>query len=160
VGGAAAEHGDRLGSGGNRHYTTFAKVLDSLPTARRVRFEQVLERVVVGIPPSEIALASAGPIEQDVYSACKEAFLSGSTLRLDYVDRHGKTSERVVAPHGLLVQPPLWYLLTFDEKQKAGRTFRLDRIRLASVDPVMRFEPHGPRELFSEIEQYGIEAKR
>lgn len=37
--------------------------------------------------------------------------------------------------------------------------FRLDRIRRASVDPVMRFEPQDPRQLFAEIEQYGIELK-
>ncbi|MDA1298174.1 MAG: hypothetical protein O3B04_09305 [Chloroflexi bacterium] len=27
--------------------------------------------------------------------------------------------------------------------------FRLDRIRRASADPVMRFEPHDPRKLFA-----------
>lgn len=87
--------------------SAFAKVLDSLPSARRARFEQVLERVVVGIPPSQDAMESAGPIEADVYLACEEAFLSGSALRLDYTDRFGNASERIVAPHGLLVQAPL-----------------------------------------------------
>ena len=139
--------------------SAFTKVLESLPVARRARFEQVLERVVVGIPPSEDLLKGAGPIKPQVYVACEEAFLSGSALRLDYTDRHGNATERVVAPHGLLVHAPLWYLLTFDEKRGAARMFRLDRIKRASVDPVMRFEPHDPRKLFTEIEQYGIEMK-
>jgi predicted DNA-binding transcriptional regulator YafY len=136
----------------------FSKILESLPPARQARFEQVLKRVVVGIPPSPDTVLNAGPIEPDVYASCEEAFLSGSALRLEYVDKHSVATERIVAPHGLLVQAPLWYLLTFDQKRKAARMFRLDRIKSATVDPVMRFEPHDPRELFAEIVQFGIEA--
>lgn len=139
--------------------SAFAKVLDSLPDARRKRFEQVLERVVVGIPPSDDALEGAGPIEPDVYGVCEEAFLNGKALRISYEDRAGSRTERTVAPHGLLVQAPLWYLLTFDDLRKAARVFRLDRIRKASVDPVLRFEPRDPRAMFTEFEKFGIELK-
>lgn len=137
----------------------FAKVLESLPASRRDRFEKVLERVIIGIPPSEDAVAGAGPIDPDVYVICEEAFLNGRALRLSYEDRFGNRTERTVAPHGLMVQSPLWYLLAFDDLRKAARLFRLDRIASASVDPVLKFEPHDPRALFEEIERYGIEVK-
>lgn len=139
--------------------SAFAKVLDSLPAGRRERFEKILERVVVGIPPTEDTVMGAGPIEPEVYTVCEEAFLNGRALRLSYEDRSGERTERTVAPHGLMVQQPLWYLLAFDDLRKAARLFRLDRIKAASVDPVLKFEPRDPRELFTEIEQYGIELK-
>lgn len=137
----------------------FAKVVSTLPQDRRERFEQVLKRLVVGVPPGEGALESAGPIDPHVYTVCEEAFLEGKALRLNYQDRHGNHTERLVAPHGLLVQAPLWYLLAFDDLRKAGRVFRLDRIMRASVDPILKFDPRDPRELFEEIEKYGIELK-
>ena len=102
---------------------------------------------------------SAGTIDPDVYTVCEEAFLNSRALRLIYADRNGNQTERTVAPHGLMVQSPLWYLLAFDDLRKAARLFRLDRIRAASVDPVLKFEPHDPRTLFAEIEQYGLEVK-
>ncbi len=137
--------------------SAFSKVLESLPQARRERFERILERVVIGIPPSEDAVMGAGSIDPDVYTVCEEAFLDGRALRLSYEDRHGNRTERTVAPHGLMVQSPLWYLLTFDDLRKASRLFRLDRIKAASLDPVLQFEPRDPRALFEEIEQLGIE---
>ncbi len=139
--------------------SAFSKVLESLPEARRERFERVLERVVVGVAPDEVTVEHAGPIDPDVYTVCEEAFLSGRALRLSYEDRHRNRTERTVAPHGLLVQSPLWYLLTFDDLRKAGRMFRLDRIKRADIDPVLKFEPRDPRALFEEIEYYGIELK-
>lgn len=132
----------------------FAKVLSSLPTERRQRFELVLSRVMVGATPPVGALKTIGPIDPDIYTACEKAFLNGNALRLTYVDRNGNRTERVVAPHGLLVTAPLWYLLTFDDLRKAARTFRLDRIVAASVDPVLKFEPRDPRELFAQIAQH------
>lgn len=139
--------------------SAFSKVLDSLPTARRERFERVLERVIIGVPPTEDALENAGAIDSDVYTVCEEAFLNGRALRLSYEDRHGNRTERTVAPHGLLVQSPLWYLMTFDELRRAARMFRLDRIKGASVDPVLKFEPRDPRALWDEFEKYAIEVK-
>lgn len=64
-----------------------------------------------------------------------------------------------MAPHGLMVQAPLWYLLAFDDLRKAARLFRLDRIESATVDPVLKLEPQDPRALFKVIEQFGIEIK-
>ncbi len=139
--------------------SAFAKVLESLPDARRQRFEKILERVVVGIPPGPVAMETAGPIDPEVYSICEEAFLEGRALRLSYEDRHGNRTERMVAPHGLLVQSPLWYLIVFDDLRKAPRLFRMDRVLGASVDPVLMFEPQDPRLLCEEIEQHQIEVK-
>ncbi len=137
----------------------FAKVVDSLPKDRRERLDGVLKRVVVGVPPEVATVESSGPIDPEVYTVCEEAFLEGKALRLNYQDRLGNHTERLVAPHGLLVQAPLWYLLTFDDLRKAARVFRLDRIMRASVDPILKFEPRDPRDLFEEIEKYNIEIK-
>jgi predicted DNA-binding transcriptional regulator YafY len=61
-------------------------------------------------------------------------------LAFDYRDRHGRASERRVEPHGLLAQPPAWYLLAFDLDRDAPRMFRLDRIGSTQL-PRERFAP-------------------
>ena len=64
------------------------------------------------------------------------------------MDRSGRVSARRVEPHGLLAQPPAWYLLAHDLDRDAPRMFRLDRMHAPAVraerfvpDPQRVFEP-------------------
>lgn len=64
-------------------------------------------------------------------------------LRLDYVDRTGRATERRVDPLRLVRSGPRWYLVARDVDRDAWRTFRADRIaavhttaqRVEIVDP-------------------------
>jgi len=56
------------------------------------------------------------------------AFRRGIAIAFDYRDRHGKATRRSAEPHGLLVQPPIWYVLAIDVEKKMLRMFRMDRI--------------------------------
>ena len=47
---------------------------------------------------------------------------------LDYTDRHGRHSNRVVHPYGLVVHSGRWYVVTADPTDGQVRSFRLDRI--------------------------------
>ena len=63
--------------------------------------------------------------------AVQNAVVRGQQVVLDYVDRGGSASSRVVHPLGLAAKGSVWYLVANTE---AGlRTFRIDRI--ASVSP-------------------------
>lgn len=49
-------------------------------------------------------------------------------VAVDYTDRHGRHSERVVHPYGLVVHSGRWYLVAADPTGDQVRNFRLDRL--------------------------------
>jgi predicted DNA-binding transcriptional regulator YafY len=58
-----------------------------------------------------------------------------------YSDREGRQSRRRVEPHGLLVEPPVWYVLARDIDKGEPRTFRMDRISRPRLLPDVVFRP-------------------
>jgi predicted DNA-binding transcriptional regulator YafY len=57
------------------------------------------------------------------------------------VDRHGRRAERRVEPHGLLVEPPVRYVLARDIDKAEARMFRMDRISHPRVLGQAGFRP-------------------
>lgn len=115
------------------------RVLSALPETRRRELRAVLRRVVVGPAPTEAVRAGAKPPSQDVIDTFEEAFTARHGLGFDYVDREGRTTARLVEPHGLLVQPPIWYVLAFDPMRGEPRMFRMDRIARPRVVASLAF---------------------
>lgn len=135
------------------------KVLGAVPRERRAAILAVIERIVMGRPaPPELA-GGARAMDARVYRTCERAFIGGRALELEYTDRNGAATTRVVEPHGLLVKPPLWYLLAQDRLRGEPRMFRVDRVRGATLREAERFEPRDPRRMFLEIEAYGLEVR-
>ncbi len=137
--------------------TAMGKILATLPVERRRRYTSVLDRIIVGIAPSHAVLMNSTPVLPEVYRECELAIVESRRLRIRYTDRAGTETEREVDPHGVLIQAPLWYLLVYDHLRQAPRMFRIDRIRQADVDPVLRFTPSDPRQFFKEIEEQSLE---
>ncbi|MFN8586193.1 MAG: WYL domain-containing protein [Candidatus Eisenbacteria bacterium] len=135
------------------------KVLGSVPREQRDAIRAVIERIVIARPSPPERAAAAQPLDPRLYRVCEQAFIASHALELSYVDRHGAATKRVVEPHGLLVGPPLWYLLAHDRLRQQPRMFRLDRIREAHGLPAERFEPQDPRRLFEEIAAYDLEVR-
>ncbi len=135
------------------------KVLGAVPRERRHAILAVIERIVIARPARPEVAETVRPLEASVYRTCEQAFIAGRALELDYVDRNGAATARVVEPHGLLVAPPLWYLLAHDRLRGKPRMFRFDRVRGAHLLDSDRFEPRDPRILFEEIARYGIEVR-
>jgi predicted DNA-binding transcriptional regulator YafY len=57
-----------------------------------------------------------------------EAFSGRFGLAFRYTDREGRRSARRIEPHGLLVEPPVWFVLARDLAIAEPRMFRMDRI--------------------------------
>ena len=57
-----------------------------------------------------------------------EAAGARQPVALDYTDRHGRHSNRVVHPYGLAVHSGRWYVVAADPTDGQVRNFRLDRI--------------------------------
>lgn len=118
-----------------------AKLLASLPTRRARELRALCRRVLVGPPASTDVRSSAGAPPPDLLGVFEEAFSAGCGLGFHYTGRDGKKSTRRIEPHGLLVTPPVWYLLARDIEKSAPRTFRMDRIARPKLLRDITFHP-------------------
>lgn len=117
------------------------KVLASLPKDRARVLRALGKRVVVGRPASVRIYSQLGSPSRELLAAVERCFAEGLCLAFDYVDRNGNPTSRTAEPHGLLVEPPAWYLLCRDLGKGAVRMFRLDRIRRARALVDAPFRP-------------------
>lgn len=104
------------------------KVLAAMPKADAVRTREVVDRVRLMRKPEP---------ERTVPRVIQDAIVASRALRLQYTDRGGVVSERVVEPAAFANGPTHWYLVAWCRLRDAGRAFRLDRI----VDAVDTGEP-------------------
>jgi len=62
-------------------------------------------------------------------------------LGFHYTDREDRKSQRRAEPHGLCVEPPVWYILARDIDKREPRTFRMDRIARPRILADQVFRP-------------------
>lgn len=104
------------------------KVLAAMPKADAARSREVVDRVRLLRRPES---------EQTVPRVIQDAIVASHALRLQYSDKDGVVSERVVEPVAFVNGLTFWYLTAWCRLRGAGRAFRLDRI----VDAVDTGEP-------------------
>ena len=121
--------------------SALAKLLGSVPKEKARELRSLCRRVVVGPPAGAAVQESAGGPPTELLRLFEEAFSRGLGLGLHYVDREGRSSARRIEPHGLLVEPPVWYVLARDVDKAAPRMFRMDRISRPRVLHDLRFRP-------------------
>jgi predicted DNA-binding transcriptional regulator YafY len=109
-----------------------AKIEQALPPARADALRACRERILVGDPSSEPP--PPAPVDPALVGAFETAFSSNRLLTFHYRDRDGRTTRRLSEPHGLLVRPPLWYVIAWDRDRHAPRLFRADRISRPEVN--------------------------
>jgi predicted DNA-binding transcriptional regulator YafY len=121
--------------------SAMVKLLGSLPTPKARTLRALCRRVIVGSPASATIRAGAGVAPAELLRLFEEAFSAGLGLGFHYADREGRTTQRTVEPHGLLVQPPVWYVLARDVEKGEPRTFRMDRIARPRIRKDISFRP-------------------
>jgi predicted DNA-binding transcriptional regulator YafY len=98
-----------------------------------VKLEQVLpahlRRRVAALGSATVAPPAGGPTvdAQDltvIAAACRDC----ERLRFGYRSRDGTESRREVEPHSLVNFGRRWYLVAWDRRREAWRTFRVDRL--------------------------------
>lgn len=118
-----------------------AKLLGSLTRAKAAELRALCRRVIVGPPASEAIRGQAGAPPRELLGLFEEAFSRGMGLGFHYTDRQGRRTVRRIEPHGLMVEPPVWYILARDVEKSEPRTFRLDRIARPRLLAEIRFRP-------------------
>lgn len=109
-------------------HSGLAKLLGCLPQARARELRALCRRVIVGPPASNYLRGTAGIPPRELLRVFDEAFAERRGLAFRYTDREGRRSKRRIEPHGLLLEPPVWYILARDIAIDAPRMFRMDRI--------------------------------
>jgi predicted DNA-binding transcriptional regulator YafY len=121
--------------------SAMAKLLGGLPTPKARALRALCRRVVVGLPASPKIRAGAGAAPPELLRLFEVAFSGGLGLGFQYTDREGRTSTRRIEPHGLLVEPPVWYVLARDVDKSEPRMFRMDRIARPKILSDIVFRP-------------------
>lgn len=117
------------------------KAFASLPARRARVLRQLVRRIVVGRPATPRVREQLGAPAPELLVAFERAFAASVCLAFEYVDRHGRPTQRLVEPHGLLVEPPALYLLSRDVSNGEARMFRMDRVQRARVVDDRPFVP-------------------
>jgi predicted DNA-binding transcriptional regulator YafY len=103
-----------------------------------VKLEQVLpahlRRRVAALGSATVAVPGAGPTVDPqhlttIASACRES----ESVRFEYRSRDGTATRREVEPHSLVNRGRRWYLVGWDRRREAWRTFRVDRLSRAAA---------------------------
>src|SRR5688572_26311657 len=121
--------------------TALAKLLAHLPGTKARALRALCRRVIVGQPASAKTREGAGVVPRQLLGLFERAFSNGIGLGFQYTDREGKTTTRRVEPHGLLAEPPVWYVLARDVDKAEPRMFRMDRISRPDLLPEIVFRP-------------------
>jgi predicted DNA-binding transcriptional regulator YafY len=118
-----------------------AKLLACLPASKARALRTLCRRVIVGQPASANVRAGAGAAPRELLSLFEETFSQGLGLGFQYTDQAGRRSTRRIEPHGLLVEPPVWYILARDVDKAEPRMFRMDRVARPRILPDIVFHP-------------------
>ena len=130
------------------------KAFASLPAQRARGLRHLVQRVLIGQPASTRIRDELGAAPTALIDAFERAFAGSLCLSFDYTDRHARQTRRVVEPHGLLLEPPAWYILARDTAHGEARMFRMDRIRQVRVLPDRSFKPD-----FEGLRRQALDAK-
>ncbi len=124
-------HLSRVATGlpwGRAARTGLDKLFASVPRPRARQLRALCRRVVVGNAASAIVRQGAASPPAELLGLFERAFTTGVCLSFEYKDRNGQVTRRNLEPHGLLVEPPVWYILSHDLDREAPRMFRMDRV--------------------------------
>lgn len=97
-----------------------AKLDRLLPPHLRARAEAVRA--------TTLPLGGADPVAAEVLVTVARAAADNERLRITYVDREGRRTERRIDPYRLVSTGRRWYLVALDVDRDDWRTFRADRV--------------------------------
>jgi len=110
------------------------KLYASFPDTQRPQIRKIRNRILIGeLAPDDIMqnYSTTANIEQN--DIILESFFEQKCLNICYKQKDGTVTERVIEIHFLYLNWPIWYLICFDHLRKEPRTFRIDRIQVASL---------------------------
>ena len=109
------------------------QLIASFSMDKREKVERLKSRILIGLTASTMVQGSLGPADSQTVQTLHQGFLDQTSITIRYQDEGGKTTQREIEVHYLLLKYPIWYVLAFDKLRDATRTFRCDRIMTAGL---------------------------
>ncbi|BBN83216.1 hypothetical protein PA25_32010 [Pseudoalteromonas sp. A25] len=109
------------------------KLLALLSPEQKEKIRSLRNRVLIGSSASPQVHSS---YEQSEFPDCGEvnaAFVYQNLLSISYSDERRNESKRIIEPHYLYFNYPVWYIFAWDHLRDDYRTFRIDRIQQSQV---------------------------
>lgn len=103
------------------------KLIQALPDTFRADAEGAADAVVI----DATRWSEQNRARPEVVDVLQDAVVRRRKASLEYKDRRGGRTQRLVAPWGLVDKDDIWYLIAGTEKGQ--RTFRIDRITAATL---------------------------
>jgi proteasome accessory factor C len=104
------------------------------------RVRRKLEETFGAFDLPEPQEGEATSVEEQFIRTFSEAIRDHRLVEIEYVAVGEETSVRLIEPYALERELPWWYVHSWDRTRDATRSFRLDRMRRADLQPE-RFEP-------------------
>jgi len=94
-------------------------------------------------PPVSVRIAEVdlGDEGKATLATLQDAERASRRVRFRYTDKRAKTTERLVEPYGFVISLGRVYLVAFDANRRAMRTFAIDSITQAAMEPRVFAKP-------------------
>lgn len=110
-----------------------AKLIGSFSKPDQAKIKKLTSRIRVGPTSSPQVISTYRPEKTKLAEDIKESFLLMRQVRINYRRNDGKLSKRIIEPHYLILNHPVWYILAWDHLRSDVRTFRCDRVEGVSI---------------------------
>ena len=115
------------------HRSIRTKLIASFSRHDQARINKLSSRIRVGPTSSAQVISTYRPDKLKPMAAIKESFLLMRHAKITYEREDGVLSKRIIEPHYLILNHPVWYLLCWDHLRDDIRTFRCDRLKSIHV---------------------------
>lgn len=109
------------------------QLIASFSSDKRNKVSGLRSRILIGATASTFVQATVATSDGRAVQALHQAFLAQRALAIRYKKESGEKSKRMIEPHYLLLNYPVWYILAYDHLRQAPRAFRCDRLLSAEV---------------------------
>lgn len=119
-------------------HSALRKLLSALPSALRRDAEFVRERIHI----DGAGWHSTAPTRDSLLEIVQEAIWAERSLHIAYRRwDSGEDAERIVHPFGLVAKKSVWYLVARSESEDELRTYRISRLKNASMTSMTFVRP-------------------
>lgn len=119
-----------------QHLTSIKrKVSASFAEGYQGRIRSLRRRIIVGEPATQNVISNYVAPNPANLTLVSQAFFEQKHLVIDYASQEGIITSRRIEPQFLYLNAPVWYLVAWDHLRADIRTFRVDRIQAAELQP-------------------------
>lgn len=114
----------------SEHLTSIRhRIALSFPEGQRDIIQSLRERILIGNNASHTILSSFDFLNDDVMTVMTQSFFDTNKVEIEYQSENQAITTRVIEPQFLLLNWPVWYILSWDALRNDIRMFRVDRIK-------------------------------